>query len=230
MQCSTYCSLYSSIRTEKFLPMIPLGLDLYLCKHNMSYKWRAISTKDFIWKQKTSNCDLSKTNYFPNMFYYFLKFNLKNWQYIAVFWIEIICNACRVFNFYFQVYKRLRDAVVLDWHISLLDKDQMSTCEVAYMKSDYSSDSERTKITEVEQQKSFLGQLLNVTTVKKYASHFQNPKPSGTFFKMSYIPRTRSFVIDSLESNQEYVFQMTCVDFVGHQHISSVLSFKTGNT
>ena len=120
--------------------------------------------------------------------------------------------------------------MVLDWHISLLDKDQMSTCDVAYMKSDYSSDSERTKITEVEQQKSFLGQLLNVTTVKKYASHFQNPKPSGTFFRMSYIPRTRSFVIDSLESNQEYVFQMTCVDVVGYQHISSVLSFKTGNT
>ena len=145
-------------------------------------------------------------------------------------WIEIIGNAYILFNSYFQVYKRLRDAVVLDWHISLLDKDQMSTCDVAYMKSDYSSDSERTKITEVEQQKSFLGQLLNVTTVKKYASHFQNPKPSGTFFRMSYIPRTRSFVIDSLESNQEYVFQMTCVDVVGYQHISSVLSFKTGNT
>ena len=47
------------------------------------------------------------------------------------------------------------------------------------MKSDYSSDSERTKITEVEQQKSFLGQLLNVTTVKKYASHFQNPNIFG---------------------------------------------------
>ena len=180
---------------------------------------------------KTSNCDLSENFYFPKMFYYFLKFNLKISNILRYMcWIEIICNAYRVFNFYVQVYKRLRDAVVLDWHISLLDKDQMSTCEVAYMKSDYSSDSERTKITEVEQQKSFLGQLLNVTSVKKYASHFQNPKPSGTFFRMSYIPRTRSFVIDSLESNQEYVFQMTCVDVVGYQHISSVLSFKTGNT
>jgi hypothetical protein len=32
----------------------------------------------------------------------------------------------------FQVYRTLMDAVVLDWTISLADKDRMKTCSVTY--------------------------------------------------------------------------------------------------
>ena len=34
---------------------------------------------------------------------------------------------------FLQVYRALMDAVVLDWTISLADKDRMKTCAVTYM-------------------------------------------------------------------------------------------------
>ena len=43
----------------------------------------------------------------------------------------------RIENFFIffdlQVYRTLRDAVVLDWTISLADKDKMKTCAVTYL-------------------------------------------------------------------------------------------------
>ena len=38
-----------------------------------------------------------------------------------------------LFLFVPQVYRTLRDAVVLDWTISLADKDKMKTCAVTYL-------------------------------------------------------------------------------------------------
>lgn len=35
-----------------------------------------------------------------------------------------------------QVYRTLSDAVILDWYISLNDKDRMSTCDVIYAPDD----------------------------------------------------------------------------------------------
>ena len=35
--------------------------------------------------------------------------------------------------FFLQVYRALMDAVVLDWTISLADKDRMKTCAVTYL-------------------------------------------------------------------------------------------------
>ena len=37
---------------------------------------------------------------------------------------------------FLQVYRALMDAVVLDWTISLADKDRMKTCAVTYLSKD----------------------------------------------------------------------------------------------
>ena len=124
-----------------------------------------------------------------------------------------------------KVYKRLSDAVVLDWYISLSDKDQMSTCDVAYVKSDYESNSKKAMTTQEERKQNFMGQLLS----NKYASDIldTNQKSRGALIN-SYIPPPRIFVIAPLESNRTYIFQMACVDTKGHRHVSKQLVFKTG--
>ena len=136
---------------------------------------------------------------------------------------------------YFQVYKRLRDAVMLDWYISLSDKDQMSTCNVGYVKSDYfSRRSETTKgismATQAERRKKrLMGQLLNKVGVHQSTStNHPNPEESNITLISSYIPTTRTFFIAPLESNHSYLFQMTCVDLQGHLHISKQLNIEKG--
>jgi len=129
-----------------------------------------------------------------------------------------------------KVYKRLSDAVVLDWYISLSDKDQMSTCDVAYVKSDYKSNSKKAMNPQEERKQNFMGQLLSKTAIHKYSAdiHDSNQK-RGVALINSYIPPPRIFVIAPLESNRTYIFQMACVDTKGHSHLSKQLVFKTGN-
>ena len=42
-------------------------------------------------------------------------------------------NCIFSFVLFIQVYRALMDAVVLDWTISLADKDKMKTCAVTYL-------------------------------------------------------------------------------------------------
>ena len=105
----------------------------------------------------------------------------------------------------------------------------MSTCDVAYVKSDYESNSKKAMTTQEERKKNFMGQLLSKTGIQKYASdiHDANQKSRVALIN-SYIPPPRIFVIAPLESNRTYIFQMACVDTKGHRHISKQLVFKTG--
>ena len=105
----------------------------------------------------------------------------------------------------------------------------MSTCDVAYVKSDYVSNSEKVMTTQEERQRSLMGQLLNRSVVNRYSSPIRNPKQSGVTLISPYIPTTRTFLIGPLESNRAYVFQMACVDTSGYRYISKQLFFKTGN-
>ena len=105
----------------------------------------------------------------------------------------------------------------------------MSTCDVAYVKSDYErASSKKARTTQGERKLNFIGQLLNRTRVNKYDSLIHKPKGSGVTLISSYIPTSRTFVIAPLESNHPYVFQMACEDNNGYQSISKVLDFKTG--
>ena len=120
---------------------------------------------------------------------------------------------------------------MLDWYISLSDKDQMSTCNVGYVKSDYSRDSKMGMATQVERKKRLMGQLLNTVGVHKSTSksHHPNQEESKVTLIISYIPTTRTFLVAPMESNHTYLFQMACVDRQSHFHISKQLSINKGN-
>ena len=47
--------------------------------------------------------------------------------------MKVVRIEISLFLFVPQVYRTLRDAVVLDWTISLADKDKMKTCAVTYL-------------------------------------------------------------------------------------------------
>ena len=47
--------------------------------------------------------------------------------------MKVVRIEISLFLFVLQVYRTLRDAVVLDWTISLADKDKMKTCAVTYL-------------------------------------------------------------------------------------------------
>ena len=47
--------------------------------------------------------------------------------------MKVVRIEISLFHFVLQVYRTLRDAVVLDWTISLADKDKMKTCAVTYL-------------------------------------------------------------------------------------------------
>ena len=124
---------------------------------------------------------------------------------------------------------------MLDWYISLSDKDQMSTCNVGYVKSDYFSRRSKTqkdiKTTQVERRKKgLMEQLLNTVGVHKSTSqNLPNPEESNITLINSYIPTTRTFFIAPLESNYTYMFQMACIDTQGRLHMSKKLSIPKGN-
>ena len=124
---------------------------------------------------------------------------------------------------------------MLDWYISLSDKDQMSTCNVGYVKSDYFSRRSKTqndiKTTQVERRKKgLMEQLLNTVGVHKSTSqNLPNPEESNITLINSYIPTTRTFFIAPLESNYTYMFQMACIDTQGRLHMSKQLIIHKGN-
>ena len=124
---------------------------------------------------------------------------------------------------------------MLDWYISLSDKDQMSTCNVGYVKSDYFPRRSKTQkditATQAERRKKgLMEQLLNTVAVHKSTSpHHPNPEESNITLINSYIPTTRTFFIAPLESNYTYLFQMACVDTQGRLHMSKQLSITKGN-
>ena len=120
---------------------------------------------------------------------------------------------------------------MLDWYISLSDKDQMSTCNVGYVKSDYSRDSKTGMATQAERKKRLMGQLLNTVGVHKSTSqiHHPNKKESKITLISSYIPTTRTFFVAPLQSNHTYLFQMACIDRKGHFHLSKQMSINKGD-
>ncbi len=66
---------------------------------------------------------------------------------------------------------------MLDWYISLNDKDRMATCDVAY----------------------------SPTNENKNSSTFKDADDSDTVLLLSpFLPRQRTFVLRSLESGEKY--------------------------
>ena len=105
----------------------------------------------------------------------------------------------------------------------------MSTCDVAYVKSNYESNSKKGTDTQGKVKQNIMGQLLSKTKIHKYISDSQDTDENSRVTLInSYIPPKRIFVIAPLESNRTYIFQMACVDNKGQKHISERLLFKTG--
>ena len=105
----------------------------------------------------------------------------------------------------------------------------MSTCDVAYVKSNYDSNSKKGTATQEKGKQNFMGQLLSKSKIHKYISDSQDTDENSRVTLInSYIPPKRIFVIAPLESNRTYIFQMACVDNNGQKHVSEQLIFKTG--
>ena len=88
-----------------------------------------------------------------------------------------------------QVYKTLSDSVILDWYISLYDKDRMSSCTVTYSPTELNTTDE------------------NV---------------------LDFLPRRRTFLLQSLAPNTTYQFVMECADSAGRNYATKSITFKTG--
>jgi hypothetical protein len=95
------------------------------------------------------------------------------------------------------VYKTLSDSVILDWYISLYDKDQMASCTVTYSPV-YGGG----------------GNDVNST--------------SSSSVVLPFLPRRRTFLLQSLSSNQTYRFAMECTDDAGRNYATKNITFTTG--
>ena len=93
-----------------------------------------------------------------------------------------------------QVYKTLSDSVILDWYISLYDKDRMSSCTVTY---------------------SPVAAPVGGT--------------NATNKVLDFLPRRRTFLLQSLAPNTTYQFVMECADSSGRSYATKSITFKTGN-
>ncbi len=84
----------------------------------------------------------------------------------------------------FQVYKSFSDAVLLDWFISLTDKDRMSHCDVTYFKLKGDSD--------------------DVIPAKENSDDVITAKENSddVMVVSSFMPTSRTFVLKPLEANQ----------------------------
>ena len=96
---------------------------------------------------------------------------------------------------FLQVYKTLSDSVILDWYISLYDKDRMSSCTVTYSPAAASVGG------------------INATTNKV----------------LDFLPRRRTFLLQSLAPNTTYQFVMECADSSGRSYATKSITFKTGS-
>ena len=100
-----------------------------------------------------------------------------------------------------QVYKTLSDGVILDWYISLTDKDRMSTCDVAYAKAN---------VTAADEDDTEGGLMLLISP---------------------FLPRQRTFLLRSLEANRTFVFHMMCEDVEGKDYVTKdEITFTTGES
>ena len=91
------------------------------------------------------------------------------------------------------MYKTLSDSVILDWYISLYDKDRMSSCTVTYSPE------------------------FNAT-----AEVFDDS------VVLDFLPRRRTFLLQSLSPNTTYRFVMECADSAGRNYATKSITFKTG--
>ena len=91
------------------------------------------------------------------------------------------------------MYKTLSDSVILDWYISLYDKDRMSSCTVTYSPA--------------------------ATSVGGI---------NATNKVLDFLPRRRTFLLQSLSPNTTYQFVMECADFAGRNYATKSITFQTG--
>ena len=91
------------------------------------------------------------------------------------------------------MYKTLSDSVILDWYISLYDKDRMSSCTVTYSPAAAS-----------------VGGI------------------NATNKVLDFLPRRRTFLLQSLAANTTYQFVMECADSSGRSYATKSITFKTG--
>ena len=102
-----------------------------------------------------------------------------------------------------QVYKTLSDSVILDWYISLYDKDRMSSCTVTYSPAAAAAG-------------------LNAT------SEALEEGGGGDSVVLDFLPRRRTFLLQSLSPNTTYQFVMECADFAGRNYATKSITFQTG--
>ena len=101
-----------------------------------------------------------------------------------------------------QVYKTLSDSVILDWYISLYDKDRMSSCTVTYSPAAAAG--------------------LNAS------SEALEEGRGGDSVVLDFLPRRRTFLLQSLSPNTTYQFVMECADFAGRNYATKSITFQTG--
>ena len=77
---------------------------------------------------------------------------------------------------YLQVYRTLMDAVVLDWTISLSDKDRMKSCAVTYLPKEEAKESTITIDPFMPKSRTFLLENLRPNTVSFSESFSREPK------------------------------------------------------
>ena len=107
---------------------------------------------------------------------------------------ESIISHLSILLSFLQVYKTLSDSVILDWYISLYDKDRMSSCTVTYSPVAVS-----------------VGGI------------------NATNEVLDFLPRRRTFLLQSLAPNTTYQFVMECADSSGRNYATKSITFKTGS-
>ena len=140
--------------------------------------------------------------------------------------------------FLFQVYKTFSDAVVLDWFISLHDKDRMTHCDVTYFK--LNKENSHDDITDRNTNKHYDITDRNNSNVtdRNTNNHDDNLaiKDENADDKndnveaisaFPFLPASRTFVLRPLEANQTYSFQLTCQDSSGDGFATKFLTLNT---
>ena len=112
----------------------------------------------------------------------------------------------------------------------------MSTCDIAYVKSDYVKKVMTSQENRQRDDFSLVlrSLLLNHTSLGKgstsSSSHIHNnlKQQIGLPFISPFKPTSRTFLIAPLKPNSTYVFQMACLDTAGYKYFSKQLQFTTG--
>ena len=92
--------------------------------------------------------------------------------------------------------------MILDWYISLYDKDRMSSCTVTY----------------------------SPTIITQFTSNATGDvaEVEEDTVVLDFLPRRRTFLLQSLSPNTTYQFVMECADSVGRNYATKPITFKTG--